>query len=312
MIKGMSINMNYYFPIVVCVVSFFSYKNPEYFVELKDYIIFLVGVTIFTMGLTLTPSNFLDAFKKRRAIVLGFILQFSIMPLVAFLVATLLNMTPAMIAGMILVGCVSGGTASNVMCYLAKGDVALSITMTTLSTFGGIIITPLLLDIMTSNKVVVPALDMAFNLAKIILFPVITSVLLRVTFKKLTMYIERYLPIVSMASIIITIATVVAINQKSFIDIDFYLFTGVVIHNSLGLSLGYFITRIMGFDEKTSRTISLEVGLQNSGLAIFLAIKYFTPASALAGVIFSVWHNVSGSIMSSIWERMGNSSNKLK
>jgi BASS family bile acid:Na+ symporter len=142
---------------------------------------------------------------------------------------------------------------------------------------------------------------MIYNLAKVILFPIIISMLFRFIFKNITIGIEKYLPIVSMISIVITISIVVSINAKSFFNVDFYLFLGVVIHNLLGLIFGYFITRLMGFDEKTSRTISLEVGLQNSGLAIFLAIKFFTPASALAGVIFSVWHNISGSLISSIW-----------
>ena len=204
---------------------------------------------------------------------------------------------------MVLVGSVAGGTSSNVMCYLAKGDVALSITMTALSTLLGVIITPLLVQLLAGKSVDVPVLDMLLSLLKIVLIPVVIGVLANVWLHSLTARLEPLLPLVSMVAIVLIIATVVALNAGQFAAIGPIVALAVILHNGIGITAGYWVSRWLGFDERICRTIAFEVGLQNSGLATALAMKFFTPASAVAGTLFSVWHNLSGSLLAGFWAR---------
>lgn len=291
------------FPLWALLGSLLAYGQPTWFVGLKQQIIPLLTVIMLAMGLTLRPAHFLDVLGNRRAVLLGLVLQFSVMPLAAVLVSRLLGFDTALTVGMILVGSVAGGTASNVMCYLAKGDLALSITMTALSTLVGVVATPLLVQLLAERSVDVPAWEMLLSLIKIVVVPVVAGVLLNALFHRAIARIEPLLPLVSMAAIVLIIAIVVALNAGQLASIGPIVALAVMLHNGIGLALGYSITRLLGFDERTCRTLSFEVGLQNSGLATALAMKFFTPASAVAGTLFSIWHNLSGSLLAGIWAR---------
>ncbi|MFQ2245346.1 bile acid:sodium symporter family protein [Aeromonas enteropelogenes] len=291
------------FPLWALLFSLLAYWQPSLFTDLKAQIVPLLTIIMLAMGLTLRPANFIDVVHNKKAIGLGLVLQFSVMPLAALLISLLLGFDAELTVGMVLVGSVAGGTSSNVMCYLAKGDVALSITMTALSTLLGVIITPLLVQLLAGKSVDVPVLDMLLSLVKIVLIPVVLGVVANVFLHSLTARIEPVLPLVSMAAIVLIIATVVALNAGQFASIGPIVALAVILHNGIGITAGYWVSRLLGFDERICRTVAFEVGLQNSGLATALAMKFFTPASAMAGTLFSVWHNLSGSLLAGFWAR---------
>lgn len=228
-------------------------------------------------------------------------MQFIVMPLAAFVISKLFGFSNEVTAGMMLVGTSAGGTVSNVMTYLAKGDVALSVTMTLLSTLLSIVLMPFLTWLYIGQEVPVPAMNMLISLIKIMLVPIIVGVLINTFFHKLVQKILPALPIISMAAIIAIIAIVVALNVKNIQTVGILVVIGVILHNTAGLVCGYVFSKMLGFDEKTARTVAIEVGMQNSGLSVSLAIKYFGSLAALPGALFSIWHNISGSILASIW-----------
>lgn len=291
------------FPLWAVIFSLLAFFQPSLFTGLSSFIVPLLTVIMLAMGLTLRPQDFLNVVKNKKAIGVGLVLQFSVMPLTALLVSYVLQFDPVLTIGMVLVGSVAGGTSSNVMCYLAKGDVALSITMTAISTLLGVVITPLLVEVLAGKNVDVPVMSMLISLVKIVLVPVALGVLVNAFLHSFTEKLEPVLPLISMAAIVSIIAIVVALNAHQLTQIGPIVALAVVMHNSIGLTLGYWICRLVGFEDKTCRTVAFEVGLQNSGLATALAMKFFTPAAAVAGTLFSVWHNLSGSLLAGYWAK---------
>lgn len=291
------------FPVWAIALSVCAFYSPAPFVSLKAAIIPLLAFIMLTMGLTLTPGDFRHVLSQPKAVLTGLVLQFSVMPVVALLIAILFQFDADLTLGMVLVGCVAGGTASNVMCFLAKGDVALSISMTAMSTLAGVILTPLLVELLAGQVVDIPLAGMMLNLLKIVLFPVLAGVLINHFFSNVVKRFTPLLPLFSVAAIVLIIAIVVALNAATLPTIGPIVALAVVLHNTTGLSLGYLVARQLGLPEKSCRTIALEVGLQNSGLAVALAMKFFAPASALAGTLFSIWHNVSGSVLAAWWRK---------
>lgn len=291
------------FPLWAILFSVSAYLVPSVFVEHKSQIVPLLTIIMLAMGLTLKPKDFINVVNNKKAIGIGLILQFSVMPIAALLISLLLGFDPMLTIGMVLVGSVAGGTSSNVMCYLAKGDVALSITMTSISTLIGVVLTPLLVELLAGKAVDVPVAGMLMSLVKIVLVPVAGGVVLNVVLRSVTEKLEPVLPLISMAAIVFIIAIVVALNAENIATIGPIVALAVVLHNSVGLASGYWLCRIFGFNERISRTVAFEVGLQNSGLATALAMKFFTPASAVAGTIFSIWHNLSGSALAGYWAK---------
>jgi len=291
------------FPVWAILLAVLAFFQPSLFISLKTTIVPLLIIIMLSMGLTLTPKNFTNVSKNIKAVSVGVILQFTVMPLVALVIATLLNFDANLTVGLVLVGSVAGGTSSNVMCFLAKGDVALSISMTAISTLLGVILTPLLIELFAGKAVDIPVMSMILSLIKIVLIPVILGVFINTFLHKKVQAITPVLPLLSMLAIVVLIAIVVALNAEKLAEVGLMVAIAVVLHNSLGLLAGYFITKKMGFEEKVCRTIAFEVGLQNSGLATALAMKFFVPTAAIAGTIFSVWHNISGSILAGFWSR---------
>ncbi|MBY7787406.1 bile acid:sodium symporter family protein [Vibrio fluvialis] len=291
------------FPLWAVLFSLCAYFFPSVFVDLKSQIVPLLTIIMLAMGLTLKPKDFLNVVTNKKAIGIGLILQFSVMPLAALLVSLLLGFDPMLTIGMVLVGSVAGGTSSNVMCYLAKGDVALSITMTSISTLLGVVLTPLLVKLLAGQSVDVPAMSMLMSLVKIVFVPVSIGLLCNVLLHSVTEKLEPVLPLISMVAIVMIIAIVVALNASQLATIGPIVALAVILHNSIGLASGYWICRALGFNESICRTVAFEVGLQNSGLATALAMKFFTPASAVAGTIFSIWHNLSGSLLAGYWAK---------
>lgn len=291
------------FPLWAILFSGLAFVQPDIFVGFKTSIVPLLTIIMLAMGLTLTPKDFSNIRKNIGAVTTGIVLQFSVMPLVALAIAMLLNFDADLTVGLVLVGCVAGGTSSNVMCFLAKGDVALSITMTAISTLLGVILTPLLVEALAGKAVDIPVAGMIISLVKVVLVPVLVGVFINTLFHKHISTLNPILPLISMAAIVMIIAIVVALNSGKLIEVGPMVALAVVLHNSAGLLAGYWIPKKLGFDEKICRTIAFEVGLQNSGLATALAMKFFAPTAAIAGTIFSVWHNISGSILAGYWAK---------
>lgn len=291
------------FPLWALLLSVLAFMQPQLFVGIKGQIVPLLTVIMLCMGLTLNLSDFRRVIQNRKAVLVGVLLQFSLMPLIALLVGRVLGFGPELMVGMLLVGSVAGGTSSNVMCYLAKGDTALSISMTAISTLLGVVMTPVLVDLLVGQAVDVPVQSMLISLLQVVVAPVVLGVVLNALAGSLVRKVEPVLPVLSMLAIVLIIAIVVALNAEKMAQIGPVVALAVVLHNSCGLVLGYWVTALFGFDKRTCRTIAFEVGLQNSGLATALAMKFFTPAAALPGTLFSVWHNISGSLLAGYWSK---------
>ena len=203
--------------------------------------------------------------------------------------------------GLILVGACPGGTASNVMCFLSRGDVALSITLTAVSTILAVVFTPFITWLYIGQEVAVPIVSMMLTVFKIIVLPVFLGVAINRYFGSVLRPIKPLLPLFAMAAIILIIAIIVALNVQQLSQIALAITIAIMLHNSLGLLSGYWLAKALGYDERVCRTLAIEVGMQNSGLGVALATKYFSVMVALPSALFSIWHNISGSLLASYW-----------
>jgi len=291
------------FPLGAILITVISYFYPQLLSPHSNLIVPLLGVVMLGMGLTLRFENFIEICKRPKVISVGVLLQFIFMPMIAFLVSVILDLEESLLIGMVLVGSCPGGTASNVICYLSRGDVALSIILTTVSTLLAVILTPLLAWLYIGQRVPVPIMDMMLSILKIILVPVVTGLLINHYFGNKLHAVKKIFPFISVLAIIFIIGIIMAITQPQLHLIAVPVLAGVVWHNLTGLFAGFYVSKLLGFDEKTCRTIAIEVGMQNSGLGVALANKYFTVLAALPGALFSIWHNISGSIYAGYWTR---------
>ena len=291
------------FPLWAIIFSLLAWQYPELFRAYEPWIVPLLSVVMFGMGLTLHLSDFSYVFQMPRLIFAGIVLQYTIMPLTAVGLSNILGLDPVLTAGMILVGTCPGGTASNVICYLARGNVALSITLTAISTLLAVILTPALTAELVSKSINVPALDMLLSIVYMVVVPVSAGVLLNHVAGKILKPVRIVFPLLSIIAIVFIIAIIVSLNADHVHQIGSAVLIAVILHNSAGLFLGYFSSRLLGYSPTECRTLAIEVGMQNSGLAVALASKYFTATAALPGAIFSIWHNLSGSILAGYWSK---------
>ena len=236
---------------------------------------------------------------------LGTLLQFGGMPALAVLVARSLGLGPELATGLVLVGSCPGGTASNVICFLARADVALSITLTAVSTVLAILATPLLTDLWVGASVDVDVPGMIASIFRIVLVPVALGVAVNTWLGDRIAPLARVFPLVSVVAIVLVIAIVVALSADRLAELSVPLFAAVALHNAAGLGLGYGAGAALRLPEAERRTLAIEVGMQNSGLGVALAVKHFSALAALPGAIFSIWHNLSGSLLASLWSRRG-------
>jgi BASS family bile acid:Na+ symporter len=202
---------------------------------------------------------------------------------------------------MVIVGACAGGTASNVMTYLARGDVALSVSMTLASTLWGVMATPLIISVMAGESVQIDSLAILFSLVKMVLIPILAGVLITHYQPKLANKINKYLADIASALILLIIAIIVALNADEISTLGYGVFAAVALHNIIGLISGYMAGKLTRQTEVTCRTLAIEIGMQNSGLGVALALKYFGPLAALPGAVFSIWHNISGAILAGLW-----------
>lgn len=293
------------FPLWAILASICAYFQSDIALALKPTIVPLLALIMLCMGVTLRVSDFMRVFKRPKVIFFATCLQFFIMPLAAFIISKALEFSPELMAGMVLVGTVSSGTASNVMAYIAKANVALSITMTIISSLLSVVITPYLTLLYVGQSVPVPALSMLVSILELVVAPVVLGITINYFFFRHIQMLKDIFALLAIVSIVTIIAIVVGINVENINSIGLVVLLGIILHNTIGLVGGYFGAKLLGYDKKTCKTIAIEVGMQNSGLAVALAMKYFTPISALPGAIFSIWHNISGSILAGFWSKDG-------
>ena len=297
---------NLLFPIWAILLSVIAFYLPEYFILLKPSIIYLLGIVMLGMGITLKLSDFKKLLSLKTLILVGLLLQFTIMPLSAWLISLTLGLSLPLLAGMILVGACPGGTASNVICYLAKGNVALSLALTSCSTLLAVMATPLLTWLYLGQSVNVPVTNMILTMLKVIILPIALGVTINHFLSAKLGTVIKIFPSISILSICLIIAIIIASNQNKLQSIAFIVIAAVILHNLIGLVFGYIFSKLLGYDHKISKTLAIEVGMQNSGLAVALASQYFQPIAALPGAVFSIWHNLSGSIIATIWSKSNN------
>ena len=288
------------FPILIIIGGLVGYFAPTVVEPVSGWTTWLLGMVMFGMGLTLKVQDFAVIAKKPLPVIIGVIAQFVIMPLLALLVTWLLNLPPEIAAGVILVGCAPGGTTSNVVTYLSRGDVALSVAMTSVSTLLAPIFTPLLTLWLAGQYLPVSAGSMAVSTVKMVLIPVVLGLAITFFLPKIAEAITPLLPWISVVAIAMIVAIIVRGSREQIPQAGLIVLVAVMIHNLLGYALGYFTGKATRQSESTSRTIAVEVGMQNSGLAATLANAYMTPLAALPGVIFSVWHTLSGSLFAMV------------
>lgn len=294
--------------ILFAVLAFFM---PSGFTWIAPHISLLLGIIMFGMGLTLSLADFKGIVETPKGVFIGVLAQYTIMPLLAFGLANLFQLPPEVAVGVILVGCCPGGTASNVMTFLAKGNTALSVTITAVSTVLAPILTPTLTLILASKWLPVSAGDMFLSIVKIVLIPIILGVIIRYFFHKQVEKSIKVLPLVSVVGIVAVAAAVVAVNKGEIATTGLLIFTVVILHNVLGLLIGFLLAKVFRLDFSDQKSISIEVGMQNSGLGSTLALAHFAPVAAVPSALFSVWHNISGPLLATWWGKRSNGEKEI-
>jgi BASS family bile acid:Na+ symporter len=291
------------FPALILLAAAIGFFAPGFGQTLAPFTSIYLGVIMFAMGLTLTLPDFGLVVRRPLPVLIGVVAQYVIMPLLGLGVSVLLQLPPELAVGVILVGCAPGGTSSNVICYLAKADTALSVTMTSISTLLAPLFTPMLTLWLAGSYLPVDAGAMALSIVQMVLIPVVGGLVVRLVAGKLVDRILPALPWVSVAGISLVVIAVVSGSTEAIVSAGAIVLLAVVLHNGLGYLLGYWAARLLRQGERAARTTSVEVGMQNSGLAATLAASAFSPAAALPAAIFSIWHNLSGAILAMYFRR---------
>ena len=265
----------------------------------------LLGVIMFGMGLTLRWEDFRVVFTRPRDVAIGCVAQYTVMPLLAFLLARLFRLDEALTVGVVLVGCCPGGTASNVITYLAKGDLALSVGMTAVSTLLAPLMTPLLVWLLADATVDVHVAGMFLSILWVVILPIVAGLAVKRLWPRLTEQAAAFLPALSSLAIAFIVLIVIASNAHKLLSGGWVIILVVVLHNLGGLSVGYLIGRVLHLPPVKRRALSIEVGMQNSGLASSLATLHFAslPMATIPGALFSVWHNLSGALVARLYAR---------
>ncbi|MCP8897106.1 bile acid:sodium symporter family protein [Shinella daejeonensis] len=280
--------------ILFAVLGFFL---PDTFKQLTPYIVTLLGIIMFGMGLTLSLDDFREVARRPADVGIGVASQFLIMPLIAVGLTIVIPMSPEVAAGVILVGCCPGGTSSNVMTYLSKGDVALSVACTSVTTLAAPIVTPFLVWLFASQFLPVDAMAMFLSIVKVILVPLALGFALQKLLPGVVKAAVPALPLVSVIGIVLIVAAVVGASKQAIATSGLLIFLVVVLHNGIGYLLGYLAAKASGLSLSKRKAIAIEVGMQNSGLGAALAAAHFSPVAAVPSAIFSVWHNISGALL---------------
>jgi BASS family bile acid:Na+ symporter len=301
LLKGLSFTL-----IIMAVVSLAMYY-PQYFKTIGDFklsalIIPLLQIIMFGMGTELSLKDFANVIRMPKGIIVGVTCHYIIMPLIGFALANLFNFPNEIAAGIILVGCCPSGLASNVMCYLARANLALSVSVTTISTMLAPFLTPLLMRLLGGSFVTIDFWAMVWDITKIVIIPVTAGLAFHYLIHGKFKWLDKAMPLVSMAGIALILVVITAAGRDNLLKVGALLLVATICHNVLGYFLGYWSARLLRFHERDCRTIALEVGMQNAGLASGLALAMGKLATAgLAPAIFGPVMNISGSSLASWW-----------
>lgn len=300
------------FAIWALAFAVLAFAFPAGFTWIAPYISILLGVIMFGMGLTLKLTDFKEVVKAPKAVLVTVIAQYTIMPLISILLVWVFQLPAEIAIGVILLGCTPGGTSSNVMTYLAKGNVAVSIAATSIATLLAPVITPMLTLLLASALLPVSFMDMFISIVQIVLIPVVLGVFVNYLLGERVEKVVGVLPLVSVIGIIGVIAAVVSNNVQNIIETGLLIFAVVILHNLLGYAAGYLLGKMLNLKVQDQKAVSIEVGMQNSGLAATLATAHFSPLAAVPGAIFSVWHNISGSLVANWMSKIKNDDDDVK
>ncbi|MGE4290642.1 MAG: bile acid:sodium symporter family protein [Desulfovibrio sp.] len=279
--------------------------EPALFSWIKPHIALALGIIMFGMGLTLEVSDFLGVLPRWRLVLAGAALQYTIMPLLALGASALFGLDLEAAVGLAIVGACPGGTASNVICYLAGGNVALSVTMTMVSTALAPVLTPAIVYALYDTRIEIDFWGMARSVFWIVVFPLIDGLVLRRLLRERVAGLVRIFPSVSILAISAVIACVMALNRETILALPLLVLGAVLLHNVAGFGAGYAAGRLLSRDRRDAITLSIEVGMQNSGLGVALANAFFTARAALPGALFSLVQNLVGVTLSRFWTRGG-------
>ncbi|MEZ2721619.1 bile acid:sodium symporter family protein [Paenalcaligenes hominis] len=287
----------------VLLLAALAFMSPSVYTPIAKYIPWLLGIVMFGMGVTMTVNDFKGVLKHPKAVFIGTIAQFAIMPLLAYGLAKLFNLPPEIAVGVILVGCCPGGTASNVMTFLARGNTALSVSCTAVSTVLAPVLTPAIFYLLASQWLEINASAMLISVLKMVLFPIVLGLITRMILGSKAENYSEVMPLVSVVSIVLIVAAVVAVSKTNIIESGLLIFAVVILHNGLGFLLGYAAARVFDLSYADRKAVSIEVGMQNSGLGVALAGLHFaaSPVTAVPSAIFSFWHNISGPLLATYW-----------
>jgi BASS family bile acid:Na+ symporter len=292
-----------WFTLVVVIWAVFNYFLPTTSRWVIPNTSYLLGIILFGMGLTLTTEDFVRISKRPVPVALGTVAHYVIMPSLAWLLCLIFHLKGATAAGVILVGSCPSGTSSSVMAFLSGGDVALDVSIEILSTLLAPVMLPLLLSVLAGQYIAVPALRLFLFTLRIVCVRIILGVLIHTFFGKKIAAVIKLMPLISQVAILLIIGAVVSANHANIFTAATALVIPVVmLHNLCGYSLGYAFAKLLHLEEPQQKAITFEVGMQDSSLGATLAMKYFVPQAAIPSTIFSIWHNISGSILSSWWK----------
>lgn len=296
-----------YMGVLVLAAALLALTFPSALQQIRPTVInYLLGVVMFGMGLTLNLNDFKIVFSRPKDVVIGCLAQFTVMPLLAWALTKAFQLDEALALGVVLVGCCPGGTASNVITYLAKGDLALSVGMTGVSTLMAPFLTPLLTWALAGKSVQVDVTGMLLSILWVVILPIVIGLLVHWLWPKFTEKAIDYLPSISSIAIAVIVAIIIGANASKLLTGGLIIVVVVILHNICGLGLGYLVGRLLALSEPKKRAISIEVGMQNSGLASSLATIHFAayPMATIPGAIFSVWHNISGAMIARLYNRV--------
>lgn len=307
MLRSLSSFIGRIMAVLVLLISIIALFFPGtcLWIELK-WINYLLMIVMFGMGLTLKPSDFSVVFKRPKEIIIGCIAQFTVMPFLAFTLGKLFGLEAGLLAGVILVGACPGGTASNVITYLSKGDVALSVGMTSINTLLAPVLTPAITYVLLRTTVRVDPLSMFISIVQVVIVPIVLGFLVNHFWGEVTSKISDILPLVSVLAITMIVASVVSHNADKILSTGLVIFVVCILHNVLGYVIGFFIGKALKFPVSKLKALSVEVGMQNAGLATSLAGTAFPDLSmaTVPGAVFSIWHNISGAILASVLRKI--------
>ena len=295
-----------YMGILVLLAAIAALLWPETFGQVSPTLINpLLGAAMFGMGMALQFSDFRIVFSRPKDVITGCLAQFTVMPLLAWMLSKMFALDESLTLGMVLVGCCPGGTASNVITFLARGDLALSVGMTATSTLLAPLLTPLLVLLLVGKSIDVDVASMFLSILWVVILPIACGLMIKHLWPRITQRVTDYLPAISSLVIAAIVTIVIGNSAHRLLTGGLVIFAAVMLHNILGLLTGYTIGRLFGLTSAKRRAVAIEVGMQNSGLASSLATLHFAayPLAIIPGAVFSVWHNISGAIVARIFAR---------